>query len=52
MPKNSKNVGESNSMLRKNNLPDGWEEGTDFDGKIYYIDHNSKTTTWMNPLER
>ena len=30
-------------------LPQGWDVGRDFDGKIYYIDHNSKKTTWTDP---
>lgn len=33
-------------------LPDGWDIATDFDGKIYYIDHNSKKTTWIDPRDR
>lgn len=52
MPKVSKNGSESNTMLRKNNLPDGWEMSTDYDGKVYYIDHNNKTTTWIDPRDR
>ncbi|XP_074090713.1 E3 ubiquitin-protein ligase NEDD4 isoform X1 [Macrotis lagotis] len=31
-------------------LPPGWEEKQDDKGRSYYIDHNSKTTTWMKPL--
>lgn len=53
MPKNLlKHVSETNAMLRKNNLPDGWEVSTDFDGKVYYIDHNNRTTTWIDPRDR
>ncbi|XP_047003394.1 protein kibra isoform X1 [Schistocerca americana] len=33
-------------------LPDGWDFGTDYDGKIYFIDHNSKKTTWIDPRDR
>ncbi|GAB1604454.1 protein WWC2-like isoform X2 [Argonauta hians] len=33
-------------------LPAGWEEGTDYDGKVFYIDHNSKKTTWIDPRDR
>lgn len=33
-------------------LPDGWDMATDFDGKIYYIDHQSKKTTWIDPRDR
>ena len=33
-------------------LPDGWEEAHDFDGKVYYIDHTSRTTSWIDPRDR
>nr|XP_039256088.1 protein WWC2-like [Styela clava] len=32
-------------------LPLGWEEATDYDGKSYFIDHNSKRTTWIDPRD-
>ncbi|XP_076065979.1 WW and C2 domain containing protein kibra isoform X1 [Oratosquilla oratoria] len=32
-------------------LPSGWEIGHDFDGKIYFIDHNTKKTTWIDPRD-
>ncbi|XP_005183553.4 protein kibra [Musca domestica] len=33
-------------------LPDGWDIAKDFDGKIYYIDHNTKKTTWLDPRDQ
>ncbi|MBN3298696.1 KIBRA protein, partial [Amia calva] len=33
-------------------LPEGWEEARDFDGKVYYIDHVNKTTSWIDPRDR
>ncbi|EDL84129.1 neural precursor cell expressed, developmentally down-regulated gene 4A, isoform CRA_d [Rattus norvegicus] len=30
-------------------LPPGWEEKQDDRGRSYYVDHNSKTTTWSKP---
>lgn len=33
-------------------LPDGWDFGRDFDGKVYYIDHFNKKTTWIDPRDR
>jgi hypothetical protein len=30
-------------------LPPGWEQGTDAHGQIYFLDHNSGTTTWTDP---
>ncbi|XP_067411987.1 E3 ubiquitin-protein ligase NEDD4 isoform X1 [Emydura macquarii macquarii] len=31
-------------------LPAGWEERQDEKGRSYYIDHNSRTTTWVKPV--
>lgn len=31
-------------------LPPGWEEKQDSKGRIYYVNHNSRTTTWTRPL--
>ncbi|XP_072002057.1 protein KIBRA [Engystomops pustulosus] len=40
-------------MLRKElPLPEGWEEARDVDGKVYYIDHTNKTTSWIDPRDR
>lgn len=33
-------------------LPSGWEEGRDFDGKIFYINHNTHQTTWIDPRDQ
>lgn len=33
-------------------LPQGWEQARDFDGKVYYIDHASRTTSWIDPRDR
>ncbi|XP_036909842.1 E3 ubiquitin-protein ligase NEDD4 isoform X2 [Sturnira hondurensis] len=30
-------------------LPPGWEEKQDERGRLYYVDHNSRTTTWTKP---
>ncbi|XP_036094390.1 E3 ubiquitin-protein ligase NEDD4 isoform X2 [Rousettus aegyptiacus] len=30
-------------------LPPGWEEKQDERGRPYYVDHNSRTTTWTKP---
>ncbi|XP_078407174.1 protein KIBRA [Cetorhinus maximus] len=45
MPKSNKGNGELP-------LPPGWEEATDYDGKLYYIDHNTKQTSWVDPRDR
>lgn len=37
------------SSLSSNGLPVGWEEQVDQHGRIFYIDHNTQTTTWDRP---
>jgi len=31
-------------------LPPGWEAKTAADGRVYYVDHNTKTTHWERPM--
>lgn len=31
-------------------LPEGWEEKTDVQGRTYYMDHNTRSTTWTRPV--
>ncbi|CAI5782268.1 NEDD4-like E3 ubiquitin-protein ligase WWP2 [Podarcis lilfordi] len=31
-------------------LPSGWEQRELPNGRVYYVDHNTKTTTWERPL--
>ena len=33
-------------------LPAGWDLGRDYDGAVYYIDHNNHKTTWVDPRDR
>ncbi|KAJ8396146.1 hypothetical protein AAFF_G00022190 [Aldrovandia affinis] len=30
-------------------LPSGWEQRKDLHGRTYYVDHNTRTTTWERP---
>ncbi|KAJ6663940.1 hypothetical protein lerEdw1_008894 [Lerista edwardsae] len=30
-------------------LPPGWERRVDDRGRVYYVDHNTRTTTWQRP---
>ena len=30
-------------------LPEGWEARRTKDGKTFYVDHNTRTTTWQRP---
>ncbi|OBZ85832.1 putative E3 ubiquitin-protein ligase hulA [Choanephora cucurbitarum] len=34
---------------RNNDLPEGWERRVDHLGRPYYVDHNTRTTTWKRP---
>jgi len=36
-------------LVYNNDLPPGWEEGTDQHGRKYYIDHNTQRTQWAKP---
>lgn len=30
-------------------MPTGWEMRRDNRGRVYYVDHNTRTTTWQRP---
>ena len=32
-------------------LPQGWEQKTDDTGRVYYVNHQSRTTQWNRPTE-
>ncbi|XP_070500893.1 transcriptional coactivator yorkie isoform X4 [Chironomus tepperi] len=36
-------------QLQFSELPPGWEQAKTHDGKIYYINHNDRTTQWEDP---
>eukprot|EP00019_Armaparvus_languidus_P014073 CAMPEP_0168587686 /NCGR_PEP_ID=MMETSP0420-20121227/5014_1 /TAXON_ID=498008 /ORGANISM="Pessonella sp." /LENGTH=390 /DNA_ID=CAMNT_0008622989 /DNA_START=12 /DNA_END=1181 /DNA_ORIENTATION=+ len=38
----------ANNIARDLPLPKGWEAKT-LNGRTYYVDHNTKTTTWIHP---
>lgn len=33
-------------------LPTGWEQRTTPEGRPYFVDHNTRTTTWVDPRRR
>ena len=45
----SNGSGDSNWEVVDNPLPPGWEEKTDNLRRTYYVDHNTRTTTWRRP---
>ncbi|AET41664.1 NEDD4 family E3 ubiquitin-protein ligase Ecym_8394 [Eremothecium cymbalariae DBVPG len=57
---NNNNIGNSSVNTNQNRqyssfedqygrLPPGWERRTDNFGRTYYVDHNTRTTTWKRP---
>ncbi|RMZ94174.1 E3 ubiquitin- ligase Nedd [Brachionus plicatilis] len=48
------NASAASNMNALNNspLPTGWEQRFDQNGRIYYVDHVNKTTTWIRPALR
>ncbi|XP_067905307.1 NEDD4-like E3 ubiquitin-protein ligase WWP2 isoform X3 [Heterodontus francisci] len=41
---------EQSRTLNLEALPPGWEQRVLPNGRLYYVDHNTKTTTWERPL--
>nr|XP_029709788.1 transcriptional coactivator yorkie-like isoform X1 [Aedes albopictus] len=39
----------SNQHAVYGDLPPGWEQAKTQDGRIYYLNHNTRTTTWEDP---
>lgn len=38
-----------NTTAGSGTLPNGWEERYTPEGRPYYVDHNTRTTTWVDP---
>jgi hypothetical protein len=32
-------------------LPPGWEQRVHTDGRVYFLNHNDKTTSWTPPVQ-
>ncbi|KAJ5072775.1 transcriptional coactivator yorkie [Anaeramoeba ignava] len=41
-----------NSSPNSQPLPPGWEQRTDSNGRVYFVDHNTKTTSWKDPRQK
>ena len=39
----------SESIEVEEALPNGWEARVDAHGRVFYIDHNNRSTTWERP---
>lgn len=33
-------------------LPEGWEQSSTADGEVYFINHQTRTTSWFDPRIR
>ncbi|CDS36524.1 neural cell expressed developmentally [Echinococcus multilocularis] len=43
---------ENNMEVAESNLPEGWDERVDQNGRTYYVDHIHKRTQWDRPMSR
>ncbi|KAL5105874.1 E3 ubiquitin-protein ligase NEDD4-like [Taenia crassiceps] len=43
---------ENNMEAAESNLPEGWDERVDQNGRTYYVDHIHKRTQWDRPMSR
>lgn len=46
---NAQNTSEERQEDDLGPLPEGWEERVHSDGRIFFIDHNTRTTQWEDP---
>ncbi|KAI7860984.1 E3 ubiquitin-protein ligase RSP5 [Circinella umbellata] len=49
---NSQNALSNSNSDDRSDLPAGWERRVDHLGRPYYVDHNTRTTTWKRPSAR
>ncbi len=42
-------AGANASLTTTPGLPSGWEQRTDPQGRTYFLDHNTRTTSWQRP---
>lgn len=49
-PSSTEQTSTTTEMGATDALPAGWEQRVLPHGRVYYVDHNTKTTTWERPL--
>nr|XP_055048530.1 NEDD4-like E3 ubiquitin-protein ligase WWP2 isoform X2 [Misgurnus anguillicaudatus] len=49
-PSSTEQTGTTTETCAADALPTGWEQRILPHGRVYYVDHNTKTTTWERPL--
>ena len=42
-------ISDNKTFQQNPDLPPGWEAKKTPDGRVYYMDHNTRTTTWTKP---
>lgn len=46
---NTSNANTNTTTAGSGDLPPGWEQRTTPEGRSYFVDHNTRTTTWVDP---
>ncbi|XP_023201340.1 NEDD4-like E3 ubiquitin-protein ligase WWP2 isoform X2 [Xiphophorus maculatus] len=49
-PSSAEQANSNTTESTTDSLPAGWEQRVLPHGRVYYVDHNTKTTTWERPL--
>ncbi|CEG66243.1 Putative E3 ubiquitin-protein ligase [Rhizopus microsporus] len=49
---NNNTITTTSTAEQDSDLPEGWERRIDHLGRPYYVDHNTRTTTWKRPSAR
>ncbi|MEQ2181629.1 hypothetical protein GOODEAATRI_013572, partial [Goodea atripinnis] len=50
VPSSAEQANSNTTEMTTDSLPAGWEQRVLPHGRVYYVDHNTKTTTWERPL--
>ncbi|XP_047237496.1 NEDD4-like E3 ubiquitin-protein ligase WWP2 isoform X1 [Girardinichthys multiradiatus] len=50
VPSSAEQANSNTTESTTDSLPAGWEQRVLPHGRVYYVDHNTKTTTWERPL--
>ena len=37
------------AVWQDSSLPEGWEQRVTAEGRVYYVDHNTQSTSWEHP---
>lgn len=48
-PKPTNELASKTAVPQPDSLPTGWESRLADNGRVYFVDHNRRTTTWLDP---